>query len=171
MPVIRPGSSARTGLPSDPRERAVAIEIKRQRAKPDALLEVLHRVQEVYGYLPLEQLWYVARQLHLPPSRVYGVATFYHFFTVKPKGLHSCVTCLGTACHIKGAPTVLAAIEEAAGTRAGATSADGKITLQTARCLGACGIAPVVIYDGVVTGHQTPESARAKILEWRNGGG
>lgn len=156
---------------ADPRVKAVSLEIKRHRARPDALLEVLHRVQEVYGYLPVELLWFVARQLRLPPSRVYGVATFYHFFTLKPKGRHTCVTCLGTACHIKGATAVLAAAEEQAGAHAGATSADGLITVQTARCLGACGIAPAVIYDGTVTGHQTPESARERLKEWRHGRG
>ena len=157
--------------PVDPREKAVAVEIKRHRARSDALLEVLHRVQEVYGYLPLEQLWFVARQLHVPPSRVFGVATFYHFFTFEPKGRHMCVTCLGTACHIKGATAILSTLESAAGAKAGTTAPDGSITLQTARCLGACGIAPAVIYDGVVAGHQTPETARLHVEEWQHGPG
>lgn len=156
---------------ADPRIKAIVVEIKRHRARPDALLEVLHRVQEVYGYLPVELLWFVARRLKLPPSRVYGVATFYHFFTLKPKGAHACVTCLGTACHIKGATAVLAAIEDEAGTRAGTTSADGRVSVQTARCLGACGLAPVVIYDGAVAARQTPESARDRVREWRHGPG
>jgi bidirectional [NiFe] hydrogenase diaphorase subunit len=155
--------------PADPRVKAVVVEIKRHRSRPDALLEVLHRVQEVYGYLPPELLWFVARRLRLPPSRVYGVATFYHFFTLRPKGRHACVTCLGTACHIKGAAAVLAAVEDAAGAKAGATSADGGISVQTARCLGACGLAPVVIYDGTVTARQTPDAARERIRGWRDG--
>jgi bidirectional [NiFe] hydrogenase diaphorase subunit len=155
--------------PADPRVKAVVVEIKRHRSRPDALLEVLHRVQEVYGYLPPELLWFVARRLRLPPSRVYGVATFYHFFTFRPKGRHACVTCLGTACHIKGAAAVLAAVEAEAGARAGATSADGGVSVQTARCLGACGLAPVVIYDGTVTARQTPDAARERIRGWRDG--
>lgn len=154
---------------ADPRVKAVGIEIKRHRARPDALLEVLHRVQEVYGYLPVELLWFVARALKLPPSRVYGVATFYHFFTLKPKGRHTCVTCLGTACHIKGSNAVLTAVEQEAGAKAGTTSPDGTVSVQTARCLGACGLAPVVIYDGAVTAHQSPEAARDRVREWRHG--
>jgi bidirectional [NiFe] hydrogenase diaphorase subunit len=125
----------------------------------------------VYGYLPAELLWFVARRLRLPPSRVYGVATFYHFFTLKPAGVHTCVACLGTACHIKGADSVLAAIEGAAGVRAGGTSADGQVSVQTARCLGACGLAPVVIYDGTVAARQTPGLARDRIRGWRDGPG
>jgi bidirectional [NiFe] hydrogenase diaphorase subunit len=165
-------TSIRTEPPAaDPRVKAVVIEIKRHRARPDALLEVLHRVQEVYGYLPMDLLWFLARRLKLPPSRVFGVATFYHFFTLKPKGRHTCVTCLGTACHIKGANSLLAAIENEAGTRTGTTSEDGSVSVQTARCLGACGLAPVVIYDGAVTGHQTPDTSRDRVREWRHGTG
>ena len=162
LPVVEPPAA-------DPRTKAVSLEIKRHRASSDALLEVLHRVQEVYGYLPIELLWYVARALRMPPSRVFGVATFYHFFTLKPKGRHHCVTCLGTACHIKGAAMVLAAIEADAGAKAGTTSADGEVSVQTARCVGACGLAPVVIYDGVVTAHQSAEAARERVREWLHG--
>jgi bidirectional [NiFe] hydrogenase diaphorase subunit len=157
--------------PTDPRARAVAVAIKRHRARPDALLEVLHTAQEAYGYLPADVLWLVARQLKLPPSRVYGVATFYHFFSLKPKGEHTCTICMGTACYIKGAPQVLAAVEETTGVRAGAVAADGSASVQTARCLGACGIAPVVVYDGAVLGYQTPESAQDRVRGWRRGSG
>ena len=156
---------------ADPRLKAVVVAIKRHRARPDSLLEVLHRVQEVYGHLPTDVLWFVARQLKLPPSRVYGVATFYHFFTLKPKGRHTCVTCRGTACHIKGSDAVLGAIEDEAGAQAGTTAADGSVTVQTARCLGACGLAPVVIYDGTVEPRQSPESARERVRGWRHGNG
>jgi len=151
---------------TDPRVKAVTLTIKRHHSRPDALLEVLHTAQEVYGYLPADLLWLIARQLKLPPSRVYGVATFYHFFSLKPKGEHACVTCLGTACYIKGAPRVLAAVEAAAGVRAGETTADGRVSVQTARCFGACGLAPAVIYDGQVAGHQTPESAADHVRGW-----
>lgn len=151
---------------ADPRVKAVTLTIKRHRSRPDALLEVLHTTQEVYGYLPVDLLWFIARQLKLPPSRVYGVATFYHFFSLKPKGEHSCVACLGTACYIKGAPQVLAAMEAMAGVRAGGTTADGRVSVQTARCLGACGVAPAAIYDGQIAGHQTPETAADRVRGW-----
>jgi bidirectional [NiFe] hydrogenase diaphorase subunit len=151
--------------------KAVVVEIKRHRSRPDALLEVLHTAQGVYGHLPAEVLWLVARLLKLPPSRVFGVASFYHFFTLTPKGEHTCTVCTGTACYLKAAPRVLAALEAEAGAKAGATSADGRVTVQTVRYIGTCGLAPLVIADGAVLGHQTPESARDRVKEWRRGSG
>ena len=88
--------------------------MKKHQFKQDALIEVLHKAQELFGYLEDDLLLFVAYQLKLPPSRVYGVATFYHFFTLKPKGEHTCVVCMGTACYVKGADKVLAAVEEQA---------------------------------------------------------
>lgn len=154
---------------SDQRLKAVTVAIKRHRGRADALLEVLHTVQGVYGYLPRELLWHVARQLKLPPSRVFGVATFYHFFSLEPRGEHQCVVCLGTACHIKGAPAIVRALEADNGMAFGETTPDGKVSLQAARCLGACGIAPVVIYDGTIAGTQTAESAVERVRGWRHG--
>ena len=89
--------------------------MKRQRFQPDALIEVLHTAQELFGYLQDDILLYVAHGLKLPPSRVYGVATFYHFFTFTPKGAHTCVVCMGTACYVKGAETLLATVREVRG--------------------------------------------------------
>ena len=111
-------------------------------------------------------LLFVAYKLKLPPSRVYGVATFYHFFTLKPKGEHTCVVCMGTACYVKGADKVLGAIQEKLGVRAGETTADNAVSLLTARCIGACGIAPAAVYDGTVTPRQTPGSALEQIEKW-----
>lgn len=159
-------TAAPSSLTSDPRLKAVVVALKRNRNQPDSLLEVLHVAQEVYGYLPLEVLWFITRQLRLPPSRVYGVATFYHFFSLKPKGEHSCVVCLGTACYIKGAPQVLQGLERHFGVRAGETTPDGFASVQTTRCVGACGSAPVVIFDGQMAAAQTPESAVSLVQEW-----
>lgn len=153
----------------DDRLKAVMVTMKRHQTRPSALLEVLHTVQEVYGYLPKDLLQYVARQLRLPLSRVYGVATFYHFFTLKPRGEHTCVVCLGTACYIKDAPGVLHALEQSSGVPAGQTTPDGRVSLQTARCLGACGLAPAIIYDGKIVGHQTPDLAKQQIEGWLHG--
>jgi bidirectional [NiFe] hydrogenase diaphorase subunit len=155
---------------TDPRLKPVTLAIKRHRARPDSLLEVLHTAQQVFGYLPRALLWHVARQLKLPPSRVFGVATFYHFFSLTPKGEHTCVVCTGTACYIKGAPRLMAALEHDTGLRDGDTAADGSATVQTARCLGACGLAPAVIYDGKIAGHVTPESVVAQVREWGHDG-
>jgi bidirectional [NiFe] hydrogenase diaphorase subunit len=166
--------ASRTGSPAvpadDPRLRPVLVAIKRHRHRPDSLLEVLHTAQEVFGHLPREVLWYVARQLRLPPSRVYGVATFYHFFSLTPRGAHSCVVCTGTACYIKGAAGLLTAAERDAGLPAGRTSADGAVSLSTARCLGACGVAPAALFDGRVVGHLTPAAVVSQIREWQGDG-
>jgi bidirectional [NiFe] hydrogenase diaphorase subunit len=140
--------------------------MKRHQFQQDALIEVLHKAQELFGYLELDVLLYVARGLRLPPSRVYGVATFYHLFSLKPGGAHTCVVCMGTACFVKGADRLLAAVEELARVRAGETTADQQLSLLTARCIGACGIAPAVVYDGATAGKQTPEAARERVKGW-----
>lgn len=153
-------------LASDKRYKILEAHIKKFQHRQDALIEVLHKAQELFGYLEDDVLRYTAAQLKLPASRVYGVATFYHFFTLKPQGEHTCVVCLGTACYVKGANKVLAAVEAQAHIKAGETTPDNKLSLLTARCIGACGIAPAVVYDGTVTPRQTPESALAQINQW-----
>ena len=122
--------------------------MKRQQYQPDALIEVLHKAQELFGYLSIDLLLHIAHSLKLPPSWVYGVATFYHFFSLAPQGEHTCVVCLGTACYVKGADKVLAAVEDRVNIKAGETTSDNELSLFTARCIGACGIAPAVVYDG-----------------------
>ena len=150
----------------DKRFKILETHIKRHQYRADALIEVLHKAQELFGYLEDDLLLFVANRLKLPPSRVYGVATFYHFFTLKPKGKHSCVVCMGTACYVKGAAQVLAAIEKAAAIRARETTPDEELSLVTARCIGTCGIAPAVVYDGKVTARQTPETALEHVKGW-----
>jgi bidirectional [NiFe] hydrogenase diaphorase subunit len=98
-------------LKLDPRYKALDLQIKRDRQSQDALIEVLHKAQESFGYLEDDVLIYIARGLKLPLSRVYGVATFYHLFTLKPSGIHTCVVCLGTACHVKGSNKLVAALD------------------------------------------------------------
>ena len=104
--------------------------------------------------------------MKLPPSRVYGVATFYHFFTLKPQGEHTCVVCMGTACYVKGADKIIAAINEKYKIKSGETTPDNQLSLLTARCIGACGIAPAVTYDGQVAAKQTPATALEKLKNW-----
>ena len=103
----------------DKRFKILEAHIKKHQFKQDALIEVLHKAQELFGYLEDDLLLFIAYRLKLPTSRVYGVATFYHFFTLKPKGRHTCVVCMGTACYVRGADKVLAAVEEKAGIKAG----------------------------------------------------
>jgi bidirectional [NiFe] hydrogenase diaphorase subunit len=154
----------------DKRFKILEVHMKRHQYKPDALIEVLHKAQELFGYLDNDLLLFVAYRLKLPPSRVYGVATFYHFFTLKPQGKHTCVVCMGTACYVKGGNRVLASVEQAARIHAGETTSDGQMSLLTARCIGACGIAPAVVYDGTVTPRQTPESALEHVKGWIQNG-
>jgi bidirectional [NiFe] hydrogenase diaphorase subunit len=166
--MTRVGPPTGTAAPSsgDKRFRMLDATIKRHQYRQDALIEVLHAAQQLFGYLEPALLSNVARQLKLPPSRVYGVATFYHFFTLKPHGEHTCVVCTGTACYVKGADALIEAVERAAHVQAGETTADGKLSLLTARCLGACGIAPAVTYDGQVAAKQTPATALEKLKNW-----
>ncbi len=147
----------------DKRFKILETHMKRHQFRHDALIEVLHRAQELFGYLDEGLLYFIAHHLKLPTSRVFGVATFYHFFNLKPKGAHTCVVCMGTACYVKGADKVVAALERQTGVKAGETTPDGKVSLATARCIGACGLAPAVVYDGAVTARQSPEDALAKV--------
>lgn len=150
----------------DKRFKILEVHMKKLQFRHDALIEVLHKAQELFGYLEDDLLLFISYKLKLPPSRVYGVATFYHFFTLKPQGLHTCVVCLGTACYVKGSEKVIAAIEDKLKIKAGETTADNKVSLLTARCIGACGIAPAVTYDGQVAPKQSAEAALEKIKQW-----
>ena len=162
--------SASTNHPSgNKRIKMLDATIKRHQYQQDALIEILHRASELFGYLEVDLLLYIAHELKLPPSSVYGVATFYHLFSLAPKGKHNCVVCTGTACYVKGAQEILISLENATRIKAGDTTPDGEISLLTARCLGACGIAPAVVFDGAVLGNQTPESVGEKVGEWQNG--
>lgn len=153
--------------PSDDRRwKLIDSTMRRHGNRRDALIETLHTVQESFGYLEEQALDYVARSLRVPPSAVYGVATFYHFFNLKPKGEHSCVICTGTACYIKGAGEILDAIEENFGVSPGETTEDGQLSVLTARCLGACSLAPAVVFDGEVTGKLGPEDVVNRLRRW-----
>lgn len=150
----------------DKRFKILEAHMKKHQFRQDALIEVLHKAQELFGYLEDDLLFFISVKLKLPPSRVYGVATFYHFFQLKPQGLHTCVVCLGTACYVNGADRIIEAITKKHNIRAGETTPDRKLSLLTARCIGACGIAPAVVYDGSVTPRVTPESAIEHINQW-----
>jgi bidirectional [NiFe] hydrogenase diaphorase subunit len=151
-------------LPSDDKRwRIVEATARRHGREPNALIETLHTVQETFGYLDETALRFVAATLRVPLSRVYGTATFYHFFTLKPKGKHTCVVCTGTACYIKGAPALLSALEREYGIKPGETTPDGELSALTARCLGSCGLAPAVVMDGAVLGKIGPDDMLARI--------
>lgn len=143
--------------PTDNHLQKLDRTIKRYQYQQDALIEILHTAQEIFGYLEENILLHIAHSLKLPPSQVYGVATFYHLFSLKPPAQHTCIVCTGTACYFQGNQTILTKLEKSTHIRAGQTTADGKLSLHTARCLGTCGLAPVVLFDGVLFGRTTPE--------------
>lgn len=145
-------------------DRALFAELDRIIAtyarSPDALIQVLHHAQGLFGYLREDVLTHVAHALRIPISKVYGVVTFYHFFTMVPRGKHRCLCCKGTACYVKGADHVIQELEEVLGVKMGETTKDNLFTLETARCLGACGLAPAVMIDDEVHGKLSPAKVR-----------
>jgi bidirectional [NiFe] hydrogenase diaphorase subunit len=150
----------------DKRWRLVDATMRRLGQHSRGLIETLHTVQEAFGYLDEQALRYVAASLRVPLSRAYGVATFYHFFTLKPAGKHTCVVCMGTACYIKGAQQLLDTIEEKLDIVPGETTVDGKVSVLTARCIGSCGLAPAVVYDQEVAGKVSPEMLQKHLAQW-----
>jgi bidirectional [NiFe] hydrogenase diaphorase subunit len=157
-------------LPSDDKRwRIVQGTMRRNGFARTALIETLHTVQESFGFIDEESMHFVAESLYVPLSRVYGVSTFYHLFSLKPAGDHSCVMCTGTACYIKGINKMLAEIEAQYDITPGDTTADGKISLLTARCLGSCGLAPVAVFDGEVVGKLDSQGLARRLAKWSDG--
>ncbi len=148
---------------SDPRTKLILAKIKKENFRPDALIEILHTAQNVYGYLPMNVLAFITRQLRVPPSRVYSTVTFYHFFSLKSKGEHTCLVCTGTACYVKGALAILGEIEKGFKVKPGEVTPDNKFGLQTARCIGSCGLAPAVVIDDEVVAKVNPSEIRNRI--------
>ena len=138
----------------DARWELVETRMRQLGNRPDALIEAMHVVQEAFGYIDQEALQRIGQTLSVPPSTAYGVATFYHYFNLQPKGDHTAVVCTGTACYIDGAGELLAALEDELGVGPKQTTRDGRLTVFTARCIGACSLAPAVILDGRVHGRQ-----------------
>jgi len=152
---------------NEKRRRMIVATMRRNGYAPDALIETLHTMQSAFGYLDTSELRFVAHELHIPLSRVYGVATFYHAFTLKPEGRHRCIVCQGTACYVKGSQAILQAVMRACHIAPGETTEDGEISLLTARCLGSCSLAPAAILDENVVGNLTPERALAALEGWK----
>lgn len=140
--------------------------IAQHRGNPNSLIVVMAGIQEALGYLPKEQLIRVAEELNVPLTDVYGVATFYAAFSLRPRGRHTINLCLGTACYVKGAPEVQAAIEKELAIKAGTTTEDRRFTFDVVRCLGACGIAPVMTIDGEVYPRVSPEQVAELLAKY-----
>lgn len=133
--------------------------------KKGALIAVLHKAQSIFGYLPKEVQVFVGEKLGVPVSQVYGVVSFYSFFTMVPKGKYPISVCLGTACYVRGADKVLEAFKKELGIEVGQTTADGKFSLDALRCVGACGLAPVALIGDKVYGRISSEEEVKKILK------
>ena len=149
----------------DKRWKIIAATMRKLGNQRNALIETLHSLQQAFGYLDKPGLTYVAASLKIPLSQVYGVATFYNHFTMKPQGKHACVVCTGTACYIKGAPELLKSVAAGQGVKPGETTPDGELSLLTARCFGTCGLAPVAVIDGDVVGRITPDLLQTRLRE------
>ncbi len=130
------------------------------------LINVLHRAQGIFGYLPAEVQEVVARELNVSVAHVYGVVTFYSFFTMIPKGIHPVSICLGTACYVRGAEKVLDEFRKELQINVGQTTPDGRFSLSCLRCVGACGLAPVVMVGEKVYGRVSPEGVKDIIAEY-----
>jgi NADH-quinone oxidoreductase subunit E len=144
---------------AEPAPPAVAEIVARHRGRRDALIAVLQDLQDAFGYLPERPLRYAARDLGIPLSRIYGVATFYNQFRFSAPGEHKIQICRGTACHVSHSPVILAAVKAHLAVAEDQTTADGVFTLQTVACMGCCSLAPAMMVDETVYGRMTPEGA------------
>jgi len=173
--MARTQTKEKTALTTD--EKLVELrkfidEIKAKEEQPDSLLiAVLHRTQGLYGYLPTEVMDEIAQAMQIPTAHIWGVATFYHYFKLTPPGKHQIAICLGTACYVKGATQILQTIKDELKIDFGEVTPDGLFSLEPARCLGACGLAPVAMIDDRIHGELTPKKVIQILKEYRRQAG
>ncbi|MBP6915000.1 MAG: NADH-quinone oxidoreductase subunit NuoE [Smithellaceae bacterium] len=141
--------------------------IEKHKGKPGGLIPVLEEAQVVLEYLPVSVQKKIAKELNLPLSRVYGVVTFYSFFTMTPRGKHTVRVCLGTACYVRGGKAIAETLQKEFGIAEGETTADRMFTLESVRCLGACGLGPVVVVDDDVHGRVKPSKVREILNQYK----
>jgi len=151
----------------DPKYRELGRLVSQYRENTAALISVLHEAQLIFGYLPADVQIYIADALDVPISEVYGVVTFYSLFSTEPKGKITISVCLGTACYVKGAGDIMEAFKENLKIDEGETTGDGLFTLQSTRCIGACGLAPVLTIGEDVHGQLTPDDVPKLIDRYR----
>ena len=155
-----------TSLTPEQLAKADAV-IAEHRDIPGSLITVLRLCQDIVGYFPLELIRHIADGMELPVSKVYGVVSFYSIFSLKPKGRHKVRVCTGTACYVRGVREVMDRVEHRFGVKAGGTCESGRFSLEPVRCLGACGLAPVMVVDRDTHGGVTPDSACAILEEYK----
>ncbi len=139
------------------------------KSKPGNLIMVLHRVQQVFGYIPREIAFEVAAELNVPLAKIYGVITFYNFFKLKKPGRHKIQVCMGTACYLRGGEDIIHEIEEILGVGLNTVTSDGEFSIEAVRCLGCCGLAPVMVIDGEVYGKVKIENLQGILAQIRKG--
>ena len=160
------------GLKFDWEENKVKVEelnqfLKENKEKDGALIPALHKAQDIFGYLPIEVQNIISEELNVPLSEIYGVATFYSQFSLIPKGKYKIGVCLGTACYVKGSQAILDKVQEELNIDVGQTTPDGKFSLEATRCLGACGLAPVLVVNEDVYGKLTPDEVKGIIEKYK----
>lgn len=152
-----------TALHSVPFEQLRAV-IQEKKSLQNPLIEVLRQAQEIFGYLPIEVQEFISQEMNIPISKIYGVVTFYNFFTMKPRGKHTINVCLGTACYVKGAARIVTILEEILGIKMGETTPDKQFTLSAIRCVGACSLAPVFVIGEDTFGRLETKNQVAEII-------
>ena len=136
--------------------------------KKSSLIIILHKAQEIFGYIPEEVQEFIAEKIEVPVSKVYGVVSFYNFFSMGPKGKYPISVCTGTACYVRGAEKILEALQKELGLKLGGVTEDGLFSLDSLRCVGACGLAPVMLVGKDVHGKVKPEDVKKIIENYKN---
>lgn len=136
--------------------------------KKSSLIIILHKAQEIFGYIPEEVQEFIAEKIEVPVSKVYGVVSFYNFFSMEPKGKYPISVCTGTACYVRGAEKILEALQKELGLKLGGVTEDGLFSLDSLRCVGACGLAPVMLVGKDVHGKVKPEDVKKIIENYEN---
>ncbi len=152
---------------TDERDLKLQEIIQKYKTTKGALIPVLHEAQELYGYLPMSVQKIIAEGLNIPLTEIYGVVTFYTQFSLKPKGKYKIQVCMGTACYVKGSGTILDKLKEKLGIHVGECTDDGRFSLDACRCIGACGLAPVMMINDDVYGRLTPDEIEGIIEKYR----
>ncbi|WP_040952085.1 NADH-quinone oxidoreductase subunit NuoE [Gorillibacterium massiliense] len=165
--TAQPSTCCCGGEKTDEKLEKVKAAIENLKGLKGALIPVLHEVQDIYGYLPEDVLKLVSAELKMSLAEIYGVATFYSFFSLTPKGEHVIRVCMGTACYIKGAQGLLDRLSQELNVPVNGTTADNKFTLDATRCLGACGLAPVLTIGEKVYGRLTPNDVPKILKEYK----
>ena len=150
----------------DKRWNLVDATMRRSGQDSHSLIETLHTVQEEFGYIDEDALRYVAMSLRVPLSRAYGVATFYHYFTLRPSGKHACTVCTGTSCHIKGSAALLTTAKRVLELESNQVNPTGNVSLLSERCIGPCALGPVVVYDSQTAAAENTRALTQRLRNW-----